>query len=444
MPSSLGQRLALASYRLIVNLMVPLAGLVALPFLFLSIKRRKTLFQRLGWQTYPPDLQAQARPVWVHALSVGETLSAVNLIKQISGQLHDRPLYLSVSTLSGYAIAREKLGQEVDGLFYFPYDLEISIRTCLNRIRPVLFILIETDIWPGFLAQLRCRRIPCFLLNARLSPQSFSLYSNLLPLFQPAFNTFHWVYPQSEREAARFLALGVHPAKIRRCANLKLDTTELLPSEQTIHELKNSLNLKGGSPIFVAGSTHSGEEVIVRSVFLRLQEHYPDLALILVPRHPDRAKELVALFQQDPLNVTLFSRVNHRHPSVVVVDQMGFLSRLYALADVAFVGGSLVPQGGHNPIEPACWGKPVLFGPDMRDFPDISKWLLESGGAIQVQDGEGLFEQTLKLLENREMGRTMGSQGRGLVERHRGTTRAIVQDIIQFLGASETPPHTEV
>ena len=427
------ERFALTVYQFAFSLFFPLAALVSLPILLLIRKRRKTFFKRFGWQKFPRMPNDEAAPVWIHALSVGEILSAMNLIRKTHARLTDRPLYLSVSTLSGFELARDKLGPHVDGVFYFPYDVIFSVWTCIRRVRPQLFVLTETDVWPGFLAELRRRRISSMLVNGRLSPESFRLYRRARPLFQPALGTFDWIYPQSEREADRFRSLGVEPGKIRGSGNLKFDTTESVPSAEELQALRDSLRLPAGSRVFLAGSTHPGEEAIVRNVFLKLKPSYPELVLIVAPRHPERSAELLCLLQQDSLGVSLFSQPGDSSPGVVLVDRMGCLARLYALADIAFVGASLVPKGGQNPIEPACHGKPILFGPDMRDFPDVSRWLVEAGGAIQVSDEDDLFNRCRELLSVPALARAMGEKARRVVEENRGSTERIVRDILEIV-----------
>ncbi len=178
----------------------------------------------------------------------------------------------------------------------------------------------------------------------------------------------------------------------------------------------------------IAGSTHRGEEEIVRSCFLHLRSRFPTLRLIIVPRRPERGTEVLQLFQQDGTETALASRLSRSTP-VVVVDRMGYLSRLYALADVAVIGGSFVPQGGQNPIEPAACGKPVLFGPDMHDFPDVSAWLLKAGGAIQAENERDLFAACDRLLSDPEQARVMGERARGVVTEHQGATERIVRDL---------------
>jgi len=422
------QWIVLALYRILFTLVL-LLFVIVFPLWIFTPKRRNTLFKRLGWQDYPHARQSSYKPVWIHALSIGELLSAGSLIEQMRRAIGDRPLYLSVSTLSAFTLATERFNHFCDGLFYFPYDVALSVTRVLNKINPALLVLIETDIWPGFLAEFRRRRIPCLLVNGRLSPESFRSYTCLRVLFEPAFNTFRWVYPQSSPEAERFLAIGLEPARLRSIGNLKFDVALTMPGADALASLRQELNIPSNSPILIAGSTHPGEEDIIRSCFLKLRNDFPSLRLIIVPRRPERGAEVSSLFRNDGIDTSLLSQPNHVVPTVVVVDRMGYLSRLYALADIAIVGGSFVPKGGQNPIEPAACGKPVLFGPDMHDFPDVSKWLIDAGGAVQARNEEDLYATAHRLLINPQEARMMGEHARLVVTEHQGTTAKIVRDI---------------
>ena len=408
---------------------------ICFPLWIFNSKRQQTLFKRLGWQQYP-RLQASRRsPVWVHAVSIGELLSAGSLIESLRRETGgERPLYLSVSTLSAFALATERFGRSCDGCFYFPYDVRFAVKRCLEKINPALVVFIETDIWPGFLADVRRNAVPCLLVNGRLSPESFRTYRTVSALFKPAFNTFRSIYPQSPGEADRFLALGIEPGRLRTPGNLKFDAAPPVPDDALLAALRKEFHILPDSPILIAGSTHSGEEEILHSCFLRLRRKCPALRLILVPRNPGRGSEIVELFQDDGVDAALFSRLDRSTP-VVVVDRLGYLSRPYALADLAVIGGSFVPRGGQNPIEPAACGKPVLFGPDMHDFPDVSRWLLEAGGAIRANNEEELYAACDRLLTDPEKAAEMGRHGRRVVTAHQGTTARIVQDIVSILSA---------
>ena len=423
------QPLVLALYRSAFTLLLSLYVLI-FPLWIFTGKRRNTLLKRLGWQDYPP---AQGGAVWIHALSIGELSSARTLIEQVRAAIGTHPLYLSVSTLSAHDMATNRFSGLCDSLFYFPYDTPFSVKHCLNRVDPALVVLVETDIWPGFLSEIRRRHIACVLVNGRLSPESFRTYRACRVLFQPAFNSFEMIYPQSPGERDRFLAIGVEPARIRRTGNLKFDVALSLPSAEALEELREAVHLPHGSRVLIAGSTHPGEEALVRSCYLRLREVFPDLRLIVVPRRPERGPEVCELFRNDGIDTMLFSQPTHAMPTVVVIDRMGLLSRLYALADIAVIGGSFVPKGGQNPIEPAACGNAVLFGPDMHDFPDVSKWLVEAGGAMQANNADDLYAVCHRLLSDPQLARTMGDQARRVVTEHQGTTVHIVKDIVHLL-----------
>jgi 3-deoxy-D-manno-octulosonic-acid transferase len=399
------QWLLLKVYRAVFTCAVLLFVLV-FPLWLSNPKRRSTLFQRLGRQRYPHRPSAQ-KAVWIHALSIGELLSAESLIRRLRRELGSRPLHLSVSTASAFSMARDRFSASCDGIFYFPYDVGFAVRRCLDAVDPALIVLVETDIWPGFLDDVRRRGIPCVLINGRLSPESFNTYRRLRFIFKAAFNTFDGIYPQSAGEAARFLAVGVAPERLRHQGNLKFDVAASIPDPAVAAALRAQFFVDQDARMLIAGSTHRGEEEIVRSCFLRLKNRFPTLTLILVPRRPERGGEVLRLFQEGGTEAALASQLD-RPMRVIIVDRMGYLSRLYALADVAVVGGSFVPQGGQNPIEPAACGKPVLFGPDMHDFPDIAAWLLKAGGAIQAANGDELYDACLRLLSDPEEARDMG------------------------------------
>jgi len=437
------ERLFLGMYQFGMNVFLPI-GLIALsPILLLKRKRRTTLFPRLGFQRFPEAVssksgtaQGNEKVLWIHALSVGEVLSAAPLIRELHSQIKPAKLYVSVSTLSGYETAGVQLKGSLDGLFYFPLDLLFAVRRCVANVQPSMFVLVETDIWPGFMAELRRRGIPSFLVNGRLSPSSFKRYGQAKRLFSPALNTFWRVYPQSSSDAESFRKLGVNPKKLADPGNLKFDAAKTASSPARLEQLRAKLAIQKGERVLVAGSTHEGEEEILRTVFFQLRQSIPRLKLIVAPRHPHRAEEVRQVFIRDPFQVFFYSSLPQESFDVAVVDEFGVLSSLYEFGDLAYVGGSLVPKGGQNPVEPAAAGKPVLFGPDMSDFPDIADLMLKEGGAIQVKNGEELTEQGYRLLSDSALSADLGAKNKALVERHSGVTLKIVKDILEcFLKA---------
>ena len=437
------ERLFLGMYQFGMNVFLPI-GLMALsPILLLKRKRRTTLFPRLGFQRFPEAVSLKGgttrgneKVLWIHALSVGEVLSAAPLIRELHSRIKPAKLYVSVSTLSGYETAGVQLKGSLDGLFYFPLDLLFAVRRCMANVQPSVFVLVETDLWPGFMAELRRRGIPSFLVNGRLSPSSFKRYGQAKRLFSPALNTFWRVYPQSSFDAESFRKLGVNAKKLADPGNLKFDAANTSSSPARLEQLRAKLAIQKGERVLVAGSTHEGEEEILRTVFFRLRQSIPRLKLIVAPRHPHRAEEVRQVFIRDPFQIVFYSSLPQQSFDVAVVDEFGVLSSLYEFGDIAYVGGSLVSKGGQNPVEPAAAGRPVLFGPDMSDFPDIADLMLKEGGAIQVKSGEELTEQCYRLLSDSALSADLGAKNKALVERHSGVTLKIVKDILEcFLEA---------
>jgi len=395
---------------------------------------------RLGFQRFPQRVplqggrvQGSGKVLWAHALSVGEVLSAVPLIKELHLRIGPARLVLSVSTLSGYDTARAKLEGSVDGLFYFPLDLLFPVRRCFLNLEPSMVVFVETDIWPGFMAELRRRGIPSFLINARLSPSSFKRYGQAKRLFSPALNTFSRLYPQSASDAELLRKLGVNQDKLAEPGNLKFDAARMSGRSANLEQLRAKLTIQEGERVLVAGSTHEGEEVILGAVFAQLRQSLPGLKLLVAPRHPHRAEEVRRVFLRDPLQVVFFSSLPQERFDVAVVDEFGVLGSLYEFGDIAYVGGSLVPKGGQNPVEPAAVGKPVLFGPDMRDFSEVADLMLKEGGAIRVKTAEELTAKALRLLSDRGLSARLGARNKALVERHSGTTSKIAKDILECL-----------
>lgn len=425
------QRLALWSYQAGFHLLFPLGLLLGLPLWLARRKRRLTLPARLGFQRIGLS-RSGPRPLWMHALSIGEMLSAVTLVREMRQRLGKHPLVFSVSTLAAREIAEERLAGQADRIFYFPFDLIPCVTKVLEQVRPAALVVVETDIWPGFLNAVRRRGYPAFLVNGRLSPQSFRSFRRWNALFAPALNVFETVFPQSEGEADRYRTVGVEPQKIGAAGNLKFDAAAARPVAERLREIRLECGVTQGERAWLAGSTHPGEEEAVLWVHRQLRSESPGLRLILVPRHPHRGGEVQALCERAGLSGRLYSTGSPpAQDQVMIVDVMGRLAELYEVAEAAFVGGSLVNKGGQNPIEPAAAGKPVLFGPDMTDFPDAAAELIEQGAAFQVQNREQLLERMRLLLSEPDSARHMGSRGRQWVESHRGTTVRVAGHILE-------------
>lgn len=413
--------------------------MLAFPLVLVNVltseKRRKTVLRRLGIQSLVRT--SARRPVWVHALSVGEVLASVPLVKRLRKTYYNRPLVFSVSTLTGHEMAKKLLVSDVDSIFFFPYDFLWSVRKAIRNVTPSLFFLVESDIWPNFLYEMKRRQIPTILVNGRISPRSFYGYKRLAFFMRSVFSWISVICAQSELDAERFESIGAPQEKIRITGNLKFDQEIDCVSSNEIESARQSLKIAPGHKILMAGSTHEGEESIVLDVFCRLKRKFHKLVLVIAPRNPKRASAVYRLAVPSGRTVALMTGLKQVSSAgaidVIVVDTMGVLGRLYALADIAFVGGSLVRSGGHNPLEPAALGKPVLFGPDMSDFPSIAEMLIGSGGAIRVSDGEGLFREVTALLSDNNKARRMGERASEVFESNRGAVERTLKISEGFL-----------
>ncbi len=308
-------------------------------------------------------------------------------------------------------------------------------------MNPALVLIVETDIWPNFMHEINRRQVPVLLVNARLSERSLRGYRLFSFIFRPLFSSFTGICAQSGLDAGRFSMLGLHPEKIYQTGNLKFDPPPRDPSELTGNALRQTLGIDPDRPVVVAGSTHEGEEKLLLGAMRQLKSRHPTPAMILAPRDPARAASVYRLTREFGLSAGLLSDVmrapGNRDMEVIVVDLMGRLRSLYALAEVAFVGGSLVRQRGHNPLEPAAWGKPVLFGPDMRDFLSISRDFLSAGAALTVQD-TGTFCRTVnRLLDNRRETEEMGQRALDIYRSQGGAAERIAELVGELLGRGE-------
>jgi 3-deoxy-D-manno-octulosonic-acid transferase len=421
------------------NIFFLLGGSLVLPVLLaqaLTIKKRRaTVMKRLGVGFCAPRFSR--RPIWIHALSVGEVFASVPMVQRIRERYTDRPLVFSVSTMTGNEIARKLLSSDVDHIFYFPYDFVWSVRRVVDGIDPAIFVLVESDIWPNILFELKKREIASVLVNGRMSPGSFSGYKALSFFMRWVFDTMSMICVQSPRDARLFQAVGAPADRITITGNIKFDLEVPAISNQELERLKQSMKIPAYRRILLAGSTHEGEETILLSVFAQLRKRFDDIVLLVVPRNPERASAVSNLFASSGWSTAMTGELKDIAPGVlfdvIVVDVMGMLRQLYALADISFVGGSLVKEGGHNPLEPAAFGKPIIFGPDMTDFPWVAEMLINSGGAVQVKGGDEFIEAATTLLTDGDRARLMGGQALSVFRSNKGAVDRTLEVVQQFL-----------
>jgi 3-deoxy-D-manno-octulosonic-acid transferase len=434
------------------SLVTALGMLLAAPyFLFTGFRRGQSfaaLRQRFGW-AYPPQLHtSQSRSIWIHAVSVGEVLAVVPLALRLQERFPDRRLVVSTTTVTGQRLALERL-PFAGAVFYFPLDWRGPVRRAIRAARPELILVAETEIWPNFLREARRENVPVAFVNGRLSARSYrgflrarSLKTGLLANFQKRVLADASLYlMQSEADAGRLLDLGAPRDRVVVTGNLKYDLAT--PRETDLSRwLVAEMRRAERGPLVVAGSVLAGEETQVLAAFGEIEKQWPAALLVLAPRKPDRFDAAAAEVQNSgrevvrrselPLDATLRSPLA-LPTSVFLLDSVGELASLYALADAVFVGGSLVPGGGHNILEPAVVGRPPVFGPSMHNFKDVAARFLESKAALQVVDSAQLAAAWTTLIGDAPRREQMGAAARDLVERYRGATEKVLMQVVALL-----------
>ncbi len=425
-------------YSLTSSLLLLLLAPFLLPLVAWKKKYRLRTLHRLGvglnHRLQIPDTGRQQPVIWLHALSVGEVTSALPLVRGLRRHLPTATLLFSASTKSGMQVAEELVSPHVDLVFDGPLDIYWTIRSYIRLLQPGLFILVETDFWPGWLSQLHRRKIPLLLVNGRISARSLERYRKFGFFFRPMFRCFDILAMQTRRDAERLTGLGIPGQRVMTLGNLKYDTCPPGRADRCPAMDRQTLHLPAGGPLWICGSTHPGEEEIILAVFTELRSWIPDLRLLIAPRDIARAEEVADLARRLRLPVCRRSEENGQEAPVVILDTIGELNGCYPLATVAFVGGSLVAEGGHNPIEPAACGVPVLFGPHMEDFAEIAADLVDCGGARTVTDRDSMIGLLAGIFANPERRRTMGRAGLAQVEKNRGVVNrhlAVIDDLLQ-------------
>jgi 3-deoxy-D-manno-octulosonic-acid transferase len=370
--------------------------------------------------------------LWVHAVSVGEVNAAEPLVKALKRDYPEAPLVVTTVTPTGSARVHQLFGDSVFHV-YLPYDLPFAVHRFLKRVRPRLALIVETEIWPNLYAACRRRGIPLMIVNARLSERSMRGYRPLHSLVRTALRSVRQIAAQSRTDAARYRLLGAEPSQLVVSGNLKFD----MPVPDGAVEEGTALRGQWGArrPVWMAASTHEGEELAVLEAHLDVLRRLPDALLLIAPRHPERFR--LVEHSARSLGFTVATRSADRVPGaqqVFVIDAMGELMPFYAATDIAFVGGSLVPIGGHNVLEPAALARPVLVGPHTFNFEEITLTLIREGGARRVPHAEQLGMEVLELLRDGRLRERMGRDARRVFDSERGAVGRVmklVDDILQ-------------
>ncbi len=423
-------------YRL-YDLVLCLSSLILVPYyLFRGIKHgkaRRGIRERLGYYSAEfRDAVKTRRVIWVHAVSVGETRAAIPLIKALRQEYPDHVLIISNVTETGHEVA-SKL-KNVDFCIFFPFDLSWVVQRVLTFVNPEAIILVETELWPNFILAAKKLDIPVLLVNGRISDRSFPRYLKIGKISEAILECVTVFCMQSAKDGRRIKRLGAPPGRILVTGNLKFDMALPDMDKLDLEALANVYRPTENHKVLVAGSTHSGEEEAILGVYQRLRLKHPGLSLVLVPRHPERCRQVCEELTKSGAPSVLRTSLNTGHEplpadTVLVVDTVGEVLRFYAWSDIVFVGGSLVPVGGHNILEASLTRKPVFFGPHMHNFKEIVKLVKEAYGGIQIKDVEEFYLHADLLLNNPGEAQRIGENGFNLLDENRGATARTLNEI---------------
>lgn len=385
---------------------------------------RSRLLERVGVYA---KCSVKANGVLIHAVSVGEVVAAVPLIQSLQTEYPALPITVTTTTPTGTQRVRQVFGNSIEHM-YMPYDISLCISSLLARVQPLCLIIMETELWPNLLQTCNAHSIPVIIANARLSDRSFPRYRRFSWFIKKMLQKITFVAAQSQLDTDRFIQLGLNKNNIATVGNLKFDVQINAQQLQAGKILKASV---GDRLILVAASTHAGEEQRVLLAFKQVQTRYPNSLLILVPRHPDRFNEVATMLTQQQINFVRRSsgRVCTDDTAVMLGDTMGELYTYYAAADVAFVGGSLVPVGGHNLLEPAFLGVPCITGPYLENFKDIAKLLTDAGLLQIIQNETQLAQQCNIWFGDPEICSLLASKAKQIILQNQGATKKILEVI---------------
>lgn len=412
-------------------------------FLYQAIRYRKyigSLRQRLGY--LPVSFNLDAEPsIWIHAVSVGEALTARALIDDLREQYPRLRIFLSTTTMTGQQVARTHV-RGVDDVFFFPFDLGFIVRRTLRIVRPQLFVIMETEIWPNLLRECRTSGVKTLLVNGRISTRSYPRYRLARPFFRRVLRDLDRACMQSDESARRLIDIGMDPSRVVVTGSLKFDSLnmpghgEAAATARGRYRVLRFFRVADDRPVLIAASTLKGEEEPVFRAFSRIKREHANALLIVAPRKPERFPEAEALAIDAGFTVSRRSELPvdaEPRTDVVILDTIGELAQLYQIATAVFVGGSLVDAGGHNILEPAVYGKPIVVGPHMSNFAEITRTFLENGALEQVPDEAALETALLALLADPVRRARLGAAARALVEANRGArgrTMAVVSDLL--------------
>jgi 3-deoxy-D-manno-octulosonic-acid transferase len=428
------------------NILAVFLVLAAIPVFLVRLIREDGFGERLR-QSFGFIPQQVLAPVagkdciWLHAASVGEIVAVSPIVREIRLVLPGIPILISVVTANGYAMAH-RIIPDADSIIYFPIDLPWLSQRAVEQIQPQVFLPVETELWPNFLRAARQRGIPVMMVNGRISDKSVDSYRHLRGILHNMLDTVVKFCMQSTIDAQYIIRMGADPRRVVVTGNTKFDQTYTDVTPKEITTLRQEIGLGTACPVIVAGSTHKGEEELLLSAFERVRDVYPEAALILAPREILRADEISTLASKLGLTAArrtallLKPSVGH---NIVILDTIGELGKIYGLGDIIFIGGSLIPHGGHNILEPAAHGKPILVGPHMFNFKDTYALLSGRGACATVYDAAGLGDKILDILGNEAISKAMSQEALAIIHENRGASRKSALYLQELLAARAVP-----
>ncbi|MEE9606033.1 MAG: 3-deoxy-D-manno-octulosonic acid transferase [Candidatus Scalindua sp.] len=408
-----------------------------------SERHRSGLYQRFGIVS---ERTSKKPGIWIHGASVGEVITAKSIVEKIDREFPEWETFISTTTNTGYSVAKQNFSGKP--IFYFPVDLSWITRKVLRRIRPSCIILIELEIWPNFLVSVYEKNIPLIIVNGRISNKSFKAY-RIISRISGAFynsltNKMNTYCARTELDAQRFRDLGISSEQVFVTGTMKYDNIPTHTNENSKNELADLFRIKDNDLILIGGSTHEGEEEILLRIFERLSKTYPNLRLIIAPRHIERTRDVSRLIEKKGFTPVLKTSVDSSNYSwqnskkeIILIDTVGDLEKIYALSDYVFVGKSLVPSGGQNMMEPAGLGKPVIFGPHVFNFKEEVGMLLRNEAAKMVETEDELCGTIEFFIKNPEAAKEMGLRAQGVVSEKRGATEKNMDIIREILKRKE-------
>jgi 3-deoxy-D-manno-octulosonic-acid transferase len=403
-------------------LITTLLSILFIPFflLYSLVKGRgiRGFNERLGLIS---PFQSGSPRIWIHAVSLGEIRVAESVVKALKKMVPGCSITVSTMTEHGRNLAFEILDADVR-IIYAPIDVIFFVRSALRAIRPDVLVFLEAEIWPSWIAEARRKGIKIAMINGRISPRSFGRYLMFRPLFKNALDKFDAFSMITEQDKGRIIAMGADPLKTIVNGNAKYDLLTGLADPSFEKDMRRVFNLEEDTPVLIAGSTRTGEEVMVIDAYKRIAEQFPEMVLFIAPRHIDRAGDIASLLEKNQIEFHLRSELKNgstlRDKGVIILDSFGELFRLYSIGTIVFLGGSLVPLGGQNPLEPAVWGKAVIYGPSMEDFLDAKVLLEGNDAAIEVSSPAMLAEKVVSLLRDKPLLQGYGVRARAAVINH--------------------------